>query len=60
LALKSAVLQSANDGHDYRQESNTYCSVGCSAGKTILGCFFFALGAVLMKLALYFGDTPRP
>jgi hypothetical protein len=60
LPLKRAVLQTANDGYDYRQNSDSNGGVSRSAGKTILGCLFVALGAALMKLAFYFGDTPRP
>jgi hypothetical protein len=47
--------QSSNNG-EYR---NPNSGGGRSAGRTILGAFFFALGAALMKLAFNFGDTPR-
>jgi hypothetical protein len=60
LIFQRKELKPANNRSNDGQGGNGDGSIGRSAGKTILGVFIFALGAALLKVAFYFGDTPRP
>ena len=60
LAMHRTILKTANSSADDSQYSYPYSGISRSPGKSILGIFLLVLGATLMKLAFYFGDTPRP
>lgn len=60
LSLEGTVLESPYADNNEGQDGYPKGRVSRSAPKTILGVFFLALGAAIMKIAFYFGDAPRP
>jgi len=60
LSLEGAILEATNNGSYDSSESYNHRRASRSTAKTILGIFFFVFGAALLKLAFYYGDTPRP
>lgn len=53
-------LRDRNSGRDYGKNSDYPGSIGSYSGRPFLGALLLAFGAALMKIAFYFGDTPRP
>jgi hypothetical protein len=60
LITESDVLESAYTGRYDSEKRYDNSSISGYSGRPILGGLFLALGAILLKLASYFGDTPRP
>lgn len=60
LAVGDNRLGDSDAARDYGKNSDYPGSIGSYSGRPLLGGFLLVIGAALLKIAFYFGDTPRP
>ena len=60
LTIANNRLRDSDPSRDNSKNSDYPGGIGSYSGRPFLGGLLLALGAALLKIAFYFGDTPRP